>query len=80
MSVSKMVRSFFSPHKPDIESTVRAAVNEVMRLKTEVEAVKYNGAVIHVGSPTAGVFLDPDVNDDLVIDENIEKAESDWLR
>lgn len=80
MSVSNRFRSFFSPHKPDIESTVRTAVNEVMKLKTKIRPVKDNGAVIHIGSPTAGVFLDPDVDDGLVVDENIEKAESDWLR
>ena len=80
MSVSNRVRAFFSPHKSDIESTVRVAVNEVMAGKTEVKAVNYNGAAIHVGSSSTGTFLDPDVIDDPVIDESVEPVKSDWLR
>ena len=80
MSVSNKIWSFFSHDKSDIESTVRAAVNEVMDRRKEVKAVKRNDSAIHVSSSSTSIFLDPDVNDDPVIDESVEQAKSDWLR
>lgn len=80
MSVSNKIWSYFSHDKSDIESTVRAAVNEVMDRKKEVKAVKRHGATIHVSSSSTSIFLDPDVDDAPVIDESVEQAESDWLR
>ena len=79
MNIWTKYRSSIFSRKRSVDSSVRAAVDQVIDKKTKVEAYETKGAAILVGSSSSEYFADPATNEEPIIDDDTQQVESDWL-
>lgn len=73
------IRTSLFARKPDIDSSVRAAVKQVVTKKIRVKAFKENGATMLVRPFLDEYFTNPERNEEPIADDNDQKIKLDWL-